>query len=175
MPLESSFDMVFVSVDGLSHTVISPCQWTNKTGQICCHGLTAIYCTASAWTKRISTVDHMEILYPIISQQFRICMGLFQCYLLLVIKWRHSWFSLAMSQEMGSKKNEPVQIRFGTRSKKYLGMWCGHKVIMLQNAESHKCYMSSRSMKEVYQHIYMDYLLWRPYRLNCFCSKILRD
>ena len=36
-PLESNVDMVLVRVDGLSHTVICPCQWTKETGQICCH------------------------------------------------------------------------------------------------------------------------------------------
>ena len=36
-PLESNVDMVLVRVDGLSHTVICPCQWTKETGRICCH------------------------------------------------------------------------------------------------------------------------------------------
>jgi hypothetical protein len=48
MPLESNVDMVLVRVDGLSYTVVCPCQWTKKTGQICGHGLVAIYCSMSA-------------------------------------------------------------------------------------------------------------------------------
>ena len=48
MPLESNLDMVLVRVDGLSYTVVCPCQWTNKTGLICCHGLAAISCSISA-------------------------------------------------------------------------------------------------------------------------------
>ena len=43
-PLESNVDMVLVRVDGLSYTVICPCQWTKETGWICCHALAAIYC-----------------------------------------------------------------------------------------------------------------------------------
>jgi hypothetical protein len=37
MPLESNVDMVLVRVDGLSHTVICPCQWTKETEWICFH------------------------------------------------------------------------------------------------------------------------------------------
>ena len=58
-PLEANIDMVFVSVDGLSLTVICPCQWTNKTGQICWHGCAAIYCIMSAWIRRMSNDDPM--------------------------------------------------------------------------------------------------------------------
>ena len=63
-PLESNIDMVLVRVDGLSHTVISPCQWTNKTGWICCYWLAAIYCSNSAWTKRMSTDDPIRWSLP---------------------------------------------------------------------------------------------------------------
>jgi hypothetical protein len=48
MPLESHVDMVLVSVDGLSHTVICPCCWTQGTGWISFLGLAPIYCTTSA-------------------------------------------------------------------------------------------------------------------------------
>ena len=52
--------MVFVKVDGLLHTYICPCQWTNKTRQICCHGLAAIYCTVRAWEKEYQLmISHM--------------------------------------------------------------------------------------------------------------------
>ena len=63
-PLESNVDMLLVSIDGLSHTVICPCQWTNETGQICYHGLAAIYHTTSAWTEQMSTHDPMWYSLP---------------------------------------------------------------------------------------------------------------
>ena len=56
--------MKIFSDDGLSHTVICPCQWTNKTGQICYHGLAAVYCTMFVWTKRKSTDDTMWYSLP---------------------------------------------------------------------------------------------------------------
>jgi hypothetical protein len=50
--LVSNIEMKIFSNDGLSLTVIYPCQWSNKTEQICYHGLAAVYCTMLAWTKR---------------------------------------------------------------------------------------------------------------------------
>ena len=63
-PLESNADMVLVRVDGLSHTVICLCQWTIENWQICYHGLAAIFCTASAWTRRMSTDDPIWYSFP---------------------------------------------------------------------------------------------------------------
>ena len=63
-PLESNNDMALVRVDGLSHTVICPCKWTQETGWICYHGLAAIYCTTPTWTKPISTDDPMWYSFP---------------------------------------------------------------------------------------------------------------
>ena len=62
--LESNTEKVLVRVDGLSHTVIFPCHLTSKTEQICCHGLAAISCTTSAWTKTMSTDDPMWYSFP---------------------------------------------------------------------------------------------------------------
>ena len=60
-------DMVLVRVDGLSHTVICPFQWTKETGWICCHALAVIYGTTSAWTKIMSNDDPMwyTLLYHV--------------------------------------------------------------------------------------------------------------
>ena len=43
--LEPNADMALVRVDGLSHTIICPCQWTQETGQICYHRLAATFPT----------------------------------------------------------------------------------------------------------------------------------
>ena len=57
--LESNTDMALVRVDGLSHTVICPCQWTQETGWICYHRLAATYPAKSAEATRISKDDPM--------------------------------------------------------------------------------------------------------------------
>ena len=51
-------------MDGLSHTAICPCQWTNKTGRIFYYVLAAIYYTMSPWTERMSTDDPMWYFLP---------------------------------------------------------------------------------------------------------------
>ena len=63
-PLESNVDMLLVSIDGLSHTDICPCQWTQETGRICYHGLAAIYRTTSAWIGQMSIDDLMWYSLP---------------------------------------------------------------------------------------------------------------
>jgi hypothetical protein len=63
-PLESNVDMVLVRVDGLSHTVICPCQWTKETGRVFFHACRAIYCMTSAWTKLMSNDDPMWYSLP---------------------------------------------------------------------------------------------------------------
>jgi hypothetical protein len=60
---DSKVDMVVVTMDELSHTVICHCQWTNKSGQIS-HGLAEIFHKTSAKTGRISTDDPMWCSVP---------------------------------------------------------------------------------------------------------------
>ena len=47
-PLESNVDIVLVSVDTLSHSVIYPCCRKQETGWISFLGLAPIYCMMSA-------------------------------------------------------------------------------------------------------------------------------
>ena len=93
-PLKSSIDMVLVSIDGLSHTVICPCHGTQDTGQLCCHDLQQFIAQHQPGQKEYQLMIPSGILCHIIPQHFRWCMGLFQCYLLLLIEWKQSWFSL---------------------------------------------------------------------------------
>ena len=92
--------------------------------------------------KRISTDDLTHgILCHIMSQHFRRQMCLFQCYLLLVIKWRQRCFSGAMLHEMGSKENEPAHIRCDTRCSKiflYIIWWQRSLCFKMQQAASVK-------------------------------------
>ena len=62
--LESKVDKVVVKVDGLSHTIICLCQWTNKTRWICHHEFAVTFHTKSAKTERISTDDPMQYSVP---------------------------------------------------------------------------------------------------------------
>ena len=46
------------------HIVIYPGHGTQKTDQLCCHELTATYCTALALTERMSTDNPMWYSVP---------------------------------------------------------------------------------------------------------------
>lgn len=154
-PLESNDDMVLVRVDGLSHTVIYPLKWIKETGQICLHGLAAIYYTTSTRTRECQLMIPCGIQYHIMSQLGRRGMGIFQCYLLLVINCRQGRVFL-----IDATGNAKLDKRTGTNQiqhKEHKNICLSYvvtKVIILQNAANRKCYMSSRNMKEAYQNLH---------------------
>ena len=62
--LEFNIDRELVCFDGLSHTLVYPCQWTKETEQICYHSLAAIHCQTFSWITRISTDDPIWYSFP---------------------------------------------------------------------------------------------------------------
>ena len=93
-----------------------------------------------------------NILYHIMSQLFRRCMGLFQCYLLLVIEWKQSRFFL--SDVTGNAEQEKRTDTHQIWHKVHRIIRVSYvvtKVIMLQNAANHKCRMLSMNMKVAFK------------------------
>ena len=62
--LESNADMALVKVDGLSHTIICPCQWKQEIIWICYHRIAVTYPAKSAEVTRFSKDAPMWYSFP---------------------------------------------------------------------------------------------------------------
>ena len=123
--------------------------------------------------KRISTDDLTHgILCHIMSQHFRRHMCLFQCYLLLVIKWRQRCFSGAMLHEMGSKENNQLTSDMTQGAQKYFCMLFGDKGHYLSKCSKPQVLYFIKEYDKGISNIKVDVMFWRSYRWSCFCSKM---
>jgi hypothetical protein len=102
------------------------------------------------------------ILCHVMPQHFRVCMGLFQCYLLQLIEWKQGWFSLSNVTGNGEQERRAeIHLSQYKEHKNTPVIYMATMVIMLYSAKLYYCHLSLQKMRKAHQNICMDYKLSR--------------